>query len=477
MNKEEDILTIQENEGDDSVTIEILNDDSLNDVERRLYENARKIDDLDKKIDNLTNQAYLLDYSVAIGSGVISGLIDAFFVGEFSLDNAKKWGEEVIEKKIMKGSDAKNLKNRVNFLEGKYPSIGDQVSSSFGNQNHHFYDFTHHKSPLGLIASIISQFTGVVYGIDPKTGMIKGVSVPNFQSSLKDNNVFEKLTKAIINWNGHLLSDMAGSSNSIAKGNRGSGILGPIGSSLVEFSSLPIFRDKNGRNEFNERLSKAFIEKQLDYRTEKGIVHETSKQFLPVIVNESLVRFYYSIRQLTKIIKEKKIKKFSDIDFDTIKEVIFPNNRTINRMLTISSGVMTAIDLSDAMFRSKGTVSGFALRINYVGLGRFSFALTKDCIQGFHKSISINERIELISERNKLLNKKTYILNEGKRIQLDNNEIEIKQIEDVINNVSSKIQTIHHENNNDLNNISSSMDKMKDKNEDLLDDMKDILDW
>lgn len=476
MNKE-DILTIQENEGDDSITIEILKDDSLNEIEGKLYENAKNIDGLDKKIDNLTNQADLLDYSVAIGSGVISGLIDAFFVGEFSLDNAKKWGEEVIEKKIMDESNAKNLKNAAKRLEKAHLSVGDQASSSFGNQNHHFYDFTHHKSPLGLIASIISQFTGVVYGIDPKTGMIKGVSVPNFQSALEGKNIFEKITNAIINWNGHLLSDMAGSSNSIAKGNRGSGILGPIGSSLVEFSSLPIFRDKNGRNEFNERLSKAFIEKQLDYRTEKGIIHETSKQFLPVVVNELLVRFYYSIRQLTKIIKEKKIKKFSDIDFDTIKEVVFPNNRTINRMLTISTGVMTAIDLSDAMLRSKGTVAGFALRINYVGLGRFSFALTKDCIKGLQKSISIKERIELINERNNLLNKKTYILNEGNRIQLDNNEKEIKQIEDIINNVSPKIRTIHHENNNDLNNISSSVDEIKDKNEDLLDDMKDILDW
>lgn len=52
------------------------------------------------------DQADKLDCIVAVSSGVLSGLIDAFFVGEFSLDRASEWGRDKIEQVVMKTARA-----------------------------------------------------------------------------------------------------------------------------------------------------------------------------------------------------------------------------------------------------------------------------------------------------------------------------------------------------------------------------------
>ena len=48
------------------------------------------------------NKADKLDYIVAVSSGVIAGLVDVFYVDEFSLNRASAWGKEQIERIVMK---------------------------------------------------------------------------------------------------------------------------------------------------------------------------------------------------------------------------------------------------------------------------------------------------------------------------------------------------------------------------------------
>ncbi|WP_277066113.1 hypothetical protein, partial [Propionibacterium acidifaciens] len=47
------------------------------------------------------DEADKLDYIVAVGSGVLAGLIDVFYAGEFSLDRASEWGRDKIEKVVI----------------------------------------------------------------------------------------------------------------------------------------------------------------------------------------------------------------------------------------------------------------------------------------------------------------------------------------------------------------------------------------
>ena len=48
------------------------------------------------------SKADRLDYMMAICSGTISGLIDVFYVGEFSLERANQWGSDKVNKFVKK---------------------------------------------------------------------------------------------------------------------------------------------------------------------------------------------------------------------------------------------------------------------------------------------------------------------------------------------------------------------------------------
>ncbi len=481
------LISFKQETSDDIVIIDVLplnkDESSLADIQRKLDENAKKLGIIDEKIDRLTNKADSMDYAVAISSGIISGLIDSFFVGEFSLSEARKWGDETIKKKINGIAKKNDILKSVDKLEKKTKHyVGDEAQNFFGDgRSHHFYDFTHHKSLLGLISSIIAQFTGTVYGIDPATGLIKSIHLKNAQSNLSSQNMVGKIFSAITNWNLHLLSDMAGSTDAIAKGNYGAGIPGPIMSTLSEFASLDIFKGKDGVNHFSQRIFELYKTENdggfgLDYRMEKGLAHEAVKQCVPVIINECLVRTYYFIRKLIDIIKEENVKNVKDLTTNMFKKALSFNNRTITRMMTISTATMSAIDLADAGIRSGGNIGKFAIRVNYAGIARSSVAVVVDGISEIKKRLSIKEKSELITERNSLLNTKVYILNNNTWKELENTEKSMLEIERIIDNTMKILPQIHDEMRNDLDDVGNSLDDMKGQNQETLNKMKDILD-
>jgi hypothetical protein len=65
-------------------------------IDHRLQINAEKIEELNNEIDRLTNHADGSDYMVAVGSGIIAGLVDSFWVGEFSFDRGKAWSNKKV---------------------------------------------------------------------------------------------------------------------------------------------------------------------------------------------------------------------------------------------------------------------------------------------------------------------------------------------------------------------------------------------
>ena len=61
----------------------------------------KQLDDAYADIERLTCQADGYDYAIAISSGIIAGLIDLFFVGEWDFKNAKKQSNIAINNKIL----------------------------------------------------------------------------------------------------------------------------------------------------------------------------------------------------------------------------------------------------------------------------------------------------------------------------------------------------------------------------------------
>ena len=348
------------------------------------------------------SKADRLDYMMAICSGTISGLIDVFYVGEFSLERANQWGSEKVNKFVKKiaelqGFKGDDLSDAVKYLEKNFGLAADSVTPDFGGGlQHHLRDFSHHFSLGGLLCSLFTQFTGKVIGTDTSGALL---IVELTDKTFIGKNFEEKILFGTVNWFFHMVSDMAGSK---ATAGKGTGIPGPIVSLIKELSTLPCFKDKKiGEHEFHVWVSKLFngtllakrdengkiIETlKFDLRTEIGILHEVGKQFVPVLINECLVRGLYFTRRLYNAIKKTKIHSIADLWSIDTSELLPFNNRVIKRMITIASGTFTAIDTVDAAVRaaikSKGInpafFVSFAVRINIVGVGRFIVACKAD---------------------------------------------------------------------------------------------------
>lgn len=384
--------------------------------EKGIYKDLLRVEEKLLGTENLTNHADKLDYTIAVGSGILCGMIDVFFVGEFSLDRGKEWGNKKVNSfvtKIAKMTGCKDcdLPKSIKHLE-QFGLSSDSVTPKFGGGlQHHLRDFAHHPTIVGLCFSLLSQFTETAYGTSTEgTFKIERIEDKTFIGK----TLPQKILYGVIYWFLHMVSDMAGSSGTVSKGKLGTGLPGPILSLLKELSALPIFSKpdkKDTNNEFSIWISKLFngtllakhdengkiipgTEKPIDLRAEIGIIaYEGGRQALPVIINECIVRGFYLLRRLYTECKVNDVKSIRELKNINVNNIIPNKNRTIIRMLTISKGTFTAIDVADASIRavikSGGNLAtfttGFLLRINFVGLTSFAITGIIDIGMGIKK--------------------------------------------------------------------------------------------
>lgn len=396
----------------------------------------KELDDVYADIERLTNQADGCDYAIAISSGIIAGLIDSFFVGEWDFKNAKKHSNIEINNKILdfaqkdpryiswcegvgkstrwKKRDPNRLASAVEFLEEKYVLPGDNdwkfKGSGISASSHHLDDFCHHPTLVGMICCILVQFTGEAkYHTSAGDAIALPVTVNEYGNFVSEK-VFGKIFAGIINWffnaaqtlknqKGHLMSDMAGSISAVDGKKEGAGVPGTVMSILKELSVLPCFKNTS----FAENLRKAYqngigsgtnqldlgifnnlfdgASSKFDMRTEMAVIHELKRQLVPVIINEIVVRAFYFIRRFVEQMEGQQ--SLMKIEW---KKLLPINNRTIVRMMTIASGIFCLVDLGDAAIRSVIQSGGnlpkffgkFILRVNFVGIGRFVVAVGAD---------------------------------------------------------------------------------------------------
>lgn len=396
----------------------------ISEAEAELVVLEKKLDSLNKEIDRLTNHADGPDYICAVLSGIAAGVIDILFVDDFTLANANKWGTDKVNKFVMKVAKSKGykgseLKGAVSFLEKKFPIAADTVAGKLGGgPHHHIRDFSHHPNIIGLIFSMLTQFTKMVYGTN-EAGMFIAVPVEEASGINLIGDTFpEKIMFGLVNWFFHIVSDMAGSSGAIRKKTSGTGLPGFLLSKLKEISALPFFKklNENGYKKLSAWIQQLFDGKlinikdeqgkliRFDLRTEIGFAGLLAKQTIPVIVNEVIVRGFYFVRRLAAEIREKKIKSLSELDkLDPQKFIPF-RNRTISRMLTISTSIMTVIDLTDAAIegaiKSGGVnnplfVRNMIVKVNFVGIGRCAIAIGTDSVMGIERVVKINQAISV----------------------------------------------------------------------------------
>ena len=357
--------------------------------------------DLNSQIDLLSSQADSLDYIVAIASGIVCGILDILWVGEFDLAHGRSIASDKVDSfvkntaEMLEGKTFDDVKSAVQALEKHFPIPSDGNTSDFGGgKQHHLRDFAHHPTIVGLVFSLLTQFTEKSYGTDVN-GRFITVDVLEKSKPFIGKDIPEKILMGTIIWFFHLVSDMAGSS-STAGTTGGTGIPGPLLALAKEVSAIPFFKNIKVDDDmsmslflsklFNGTLMMKRDEKgqivkdsiiKFDLRGELGVAVELCKQAVPVVANECFVRAFYFIRHLAMEMKENRVGCFADmkmIDWDTVKPL---NNPTIARMLTISTGVFTVLDIGEAIATQKYWVS-----INYVGIGRFAVAISSDVSWG-----------------------------------------------------------------------------------------------
>lgn len=417
----------------DKRKLEIYN--GISEVDKKLSIISARVEELNSEIDSLTNHADGIDYTIAVASGLLTGLLDSFFgedikkltdnkINSKVIDGAK---EEKIKKSIQKAQEQAKAKNKsltpeqiksirdsvekqftpnnssddeskriltkaIRYLENNKESPTDKIwnfkGSTITPESHHLDDLSHHASIVGLVASILTQFTRKGFFAD-RHGSNFPIEIDEKKGDLIGNTVPAKFVCGVSNWFWHLMSDVAGTSGNPGAG---MGIPGPLMSLFKEASSLPILKE----TKLPEIANKIFEEAKFDLRKEIA-------QSIPVLLNDIIVRLAFFIRRLIIELKEKS--NFRDINW---KNTLPFRNRTVIRMLTIASGTFTAVDVADAAIRSGGFNAACILRINFVGVGRFALAVGTDIGMGIKKNKKEKERSEALSEYIGLYNIKIY---------------------------------------------------------------------
>ena len=164
---------------DDKLEIKLLNESEMarTDYEATIFE-------LQQTLDDMTSQADKLDYFVSVASGLLCSLLDIVWVGEFSLEHGRDVASDGVDQFVIKvskllGCKEDSIGGCVSYLEEKFPIPSDGNTPDFGGgKQHHLKDFAHHPTIVGLMFSLLTQFTKMSYGTDVN-GFFKVVPVPD----------------------------------------------------------------------------------------------------------------------------------------------------------------------------------------------------------------------------------------------------------------------------------------------------------
>ncbi len=373
------LLDISESDNELNYTSNILS--ALSQAELDI----KNLDETIESVKSLKPNCDAIDYALAASSGALCGLIDVFLVGkpdESPLGNiTDKWFEnrtcDFAKLCGWKGNEKNPTKSAIGFLE-KYFNVpydqrgcGDAGSIVFGltPSNHHFKSLAHNPSLLGLFFSILDQFTNSSHFISDGE-LIELVDADN-KFQLHGNSIVGKLWCGFVNWIGHLISDASGSSGSKT---RGTGIPSPLWTWTNSIIAIKAKLDL-AVNQFDKDVNELAMKL---YNNGFDTRFQTA-QAIPVLINELVVRLFYAIRRLLKYYGETEKK---DRSLKRMWNTCEPfKNATIKRMLTVAHGTFCLVDIGDATIRGFASGGGsfnpveFFLRLNIVGVGRFTVSL------------------------------------------------------------------------------------------------------
>lgn len=346
---------------------------------------AEGVDEIDKT-----------DYAVAAACGVISAALDIFWLGRINIQDAAAISSEQLGKFVVKAARLVGYHgNNVNDALQKIISV---CNPSGRNTSSGFTDLSRNASAAGLCFSILSQFTGKTYGTD-ENGHFSMRDIP--ENDLPAGSTPAKLLNGILIW-------ALGAGSTLAADPQGmisKGIPRSVSDLIKDLSESPIFsvnRSKGHAKAENTVPASDIYALAADIigggfgLTASGHTFDISQELkgqldpvrfsLSILLNECMVRGFYMIRRLLMEIKNKNVRSVSDLSRIEAINFLPYSNRSITRMLTVSSATFVAVTTAKAAVvaaRSsaggwKGSVIDFVTHINYGGMISFVMACKAD---------------------------------------------------------------------------------------------------
>ena len=313
------------------------------------------------------------DYMIAGFCGAAAGVIDALFVKnpEFSFigKQTDKLQDNVVIKTTQlfwqfdtrqKGkpkNKPETLVQCISYLEQAFPvpydaryakdlNVAEGVLKGMAPRNHHLLSLAHSPDLIGLIFSIIDQFTGLATFVDKgKVIRVEPAKQSGAIPYLQGANMPSMIFCGFVNWIGHLLSDCTGSSSTRRKDGRGAGIPIPF----YEIFLKADIGNFNG-DTFAEIMIQVF-EEGYDFRFGVAMA-------IPVMLEEIFIRVLWAVRQ--KFCRKKSLPEC----IPTAKHA------DLRMMLLIGNGTLCAIDGVDAAIRGKGHPVIMICHLNLIGWAR-----------------------------------------------------------------------------------------------------------
>ena len=351
--------------------------------------------DFDDEVKDTVKQYYV----VAASCGLLTATLSQVRLTDL-IEMKNKLKEKDLEKYVVaaaraagyKKSDYKGavkfvMSKAVPFAKGHLPS---QVLD-------YFRDLSRNPRIVGLVFSVITQFTGKKYRPE-SNGKITEQDVPDYY--VFGSSPAEKIMYGLMYW---FFAVAANYAISRKKEVEGFGIPKDLLKVLSEFIDIPLLKKMPDNLEDAEKKFSLWIRKQFEdseiieadgtryafnlFQMIKDVAVDAIESSIPVLLNECLFRGFYFIKRLAREIKSKGITSFEELDIIDPHDILPFNNQVVSRMAVIASGTFVAADLASAAIRAlfrkkdkdgKKFLSAMRTEVNIAGIGRFILAVGAD---------------------------------------------------------------------------------------------------
>ena len=371
----------------------------IKDIDRYMYIEGKYFDEKDFGNDRdlllLKDKCDKYDYLIAAGCGVIGGLIDIFLVGSPKNTVTGNWTDAQVDNAVKsfaklsgwKPSPEKknNIASAIAYLEQKFRINYDQRHKSDVNElfkmstrNHHLLSLGHSPDIVGLFFSILNQFTSTSTFISE--GKLISINTKSYE--LQGSNFIARLFCGIVNWFGHIMSDIAGSSGSRGQGGRGTGVGIPF-FELIQLCKLGRFNVGKDRQDLATIAIRTFQE-GYDFR-------HALNMSIPVIFTDLAIRFCWAVRH-------------HYVDKRLIQECI-PSNKSekLRVMLLVGSGTLCCLDGIAAGIKSGGNSLTFFTQLNIIAWFMLIQLVLKELSLRFGISGVLEQELDGMKRINKVL--------------------------------------------------------------------------